>query len=382
MFAQKLSSFFIFSSGAVSSILKRCPTDHAKYQGIGATVFFTGVFSAISAGYALYTVFNNYISAAIFAILWGMMIFNLDRYIVSGMRKKSNLLQEVGIAMPRVILAVFIGIVIATPLELKLFESEINAEISLMQQETYKEQEDLLKKRFDGDFKVINAEIALLRSKINKADSERVFKMDAALAEADGTGGSKIRNMGAIYKAKIKAAEKAESDYQVVYADINPLLEEQQEKLAVLEATRNTEMETMSRASLTGFASRLKALHRLSAKEEAIYYAGLFITILFLIIECAPILVKLISEKSPYDLRLDMLEYQYKLANLKVNTLSKLATESKIDFENKTAGYRVSETINAENEIFAHALMKEKESIMRQNEGWFSLLRKRRIFDF
>ena len=382
MLSQRISAFFIFASGAVSSILKRCPTDYAKYQGIGATVFFTGVFSAISAGYALYTVFHSYIVSSIFAILWGMMIFNLDRYIVSGMRKKSNILSELGIALPRIILAVFIGIVIATPLELKLFESEINAEISMMQQETYKSQEDLLKQRFEADLKVVNDEIALLRSKLSKADTERIYKQNEAIAEADGTGGSKIRNMGAIYKAKAKAAEKAESDYQALYAELTPKIEEQQQKLAQIEAVRQTEMENMSKASLTGFASRLKALHRLTEKEDAIKLAGLFITILFLIIECAPILVKLISERSPYDLRLEMHEFQYQLENLKQNTLSKLATESKIEFENKTAGFRIAETINAENEVFAHALRKEKEQIIGQSEGWFSLLKKRRIFDF
>ena len=112
MLANKISSFFIFSSGAVTSVLKRCPSDMVKYQGIGATVFFTGIFSALSAGYALYTVFHSYIISTVFAILWGMMIFNLDRYIVSGMRKKSNILKELTVALHRIILAVFIGIVI------------------------------------------------------------------------------------------------------------------------------------------------------------------------------------------------------------------------------------------------------------------------------
>ncbi|MFN8338521.1 MAG: hypothetical protein U0T36_05825 [Saprospiraceae bacterium] len=45
-----------------------------------------------------------------------------------------------------------------------------------------------------------------------------------------------------------------------------------------------------------------------------------------------------------------------------------MATDSLLTFENKTAGYRVSEMINAENEVFAHALRKEKEELMR-NEG-------------
>jgi len=378
----RIASFFIFCSGAVNSVLKRCPTDYNKYQGIGATILFTGIFSALSAGYALYTVFESYIIATVFAILWGMMIFNLDRYIVSGMRKKSNFLKEAFMAAPRVVLAVFIGIVIATPLELKLFDSEINAEIGMMQQETYKEQDDLLKKRYEADMKVVNDEITLLRNKLGKVDQERVARLSEALSEADGTGGSKIRAMGAIYKAKAKAADKAESDYQILFAEVNPKLNEQLTKLEAIETQRKTELEALNRAALTGFASRLKALHRLSEKEEAIRIAGFFITILFLLIECAPILAKLISERTPYDQRLDTLETEYHLANLKNVTISRLATDSQLTFENKTAGFRVSEMINAENEVFAHALRREKEELMSRNEGWFALLKKRRIFDF
>lgn len=377
-----VSSFFIFCSGAVNSVLKRCPTDYIKYQGIGATILFTGIFSALSAGYALYTVFESYVVSTIFAIIWGMMIFNLDRYIVSGMRKKSNFLKELAMAAPRIILAVFIGIVIATPLELKLFESEINAEIGMMQQETYRQQDELLKKRYEADTKVINDEITLLRNKLSKFDQERTARLSEALSEADGTGGSKIRAMGAIYKAKAKASDKAEQDYQLAYAEINPKLEQELAKLEVIETKRNAEMETLSRASLTGFASRLKALHRLSSADDAIRIAGIFISILFLIIECAPILVKLISERTPYDQRIDTLETEYHLANLKQTTIAKLATDSQLTFENKTAGFRVTEMINAENEVFAHALRKEKEDLMSRNEGWFTMLKKRRIFDF
>ena len=160
------------------------------------------------------------------------------------------------------------------------------------------------------------------------------------------------------------------------------MLDEQLTKLDEIDQKKKDEMTTLSRASLTGFASRLKALHRLSEREEAIKIAGLFITILFLIIECSPILVKLISEKSPYDQRVDILETEYYLANLKATTISRLSTESQLTFENKTAGFRVTEMVNAENEVFAHALRSEKEQIMNKQEGWFTLLRKRRIFDF
>ena len=377
----RIGSFFIFCSGAVNTILKRCPSDYNKYQGIGATILFTGILSAISAGYALYTVFESYAVSIPFALVWGMMIFNLDRFIVSGMRKKSNIIKEMGVAVPRIILAIFIGIVVATPLELKLFESEINAEIGLMQQESYKDQDDLLKKRYESDISIINKEITTLRNQLRKSDEERLKRTNDALAEADGTGGSRIRAMGHIYEAKSKAADKSEQDYQLLLAEVQPKLDEQYQKLNDLDLQKKNDMDNLSRASLTGFASRLKAMHRLSSKEEAIHIAGIFITLLFLIIECAPILVKLISEKTPYDQRLDILETEYHLANLKHNTLAKLATDSQLTFENKTGGFRVSEMINAENEVFAHAIRKEKENIISKNESWFTLMKKRRIFD-
>lgn len=297
------------------------------------------------------------------------------------MRKKSNILKELGVAVPRIILAVFIGIVVATPLELKLFESEINAEIGLMQQESYKLQDDLLKKRYEGDIAVIQKEINTLRSQLDKSGQERTAKTNEALAEADGTGGSRIRAMGNIYKAKAKAAEKADQDYQLMLSSVQPKLDEQYQKLNEIEISKKSDMDNLSRTSLTGFASRLKAMHRLSDREDAIWAASFFITLLFLIIECAPILVKLISEKTPYDQRLNTLETEYYLANLKQNTLSKLATDSQLTFENQTAGFRVATIIEAENEVLAHAIRQEKENIMRKNEGWFTLMKKRRIFD-
>lgn len=382
LFMKILSDFFIFCSGAITSVLKRCPSEYNKYQGIGATIFFTGVFSAISAGYAIYTVFENYWISLPFAMIWGMMIFNLDRYIVSGMRKKNSFFKELLMATPRVILAVFIGIVIATPLELKLFETEIRSEISLMQQETYADQDALLASRYEGETKKLEKSLTALQDQLLKAEQDKTRLMDDAIAEADGTGGSKIRNMGSIYKLKVAAADKAEKDFIVLQQRLTPQMDSIKVLMANVTSEQKADKMTLDRAELTGFASRMKALKRLSAKEEAIYYTGIFITLLFLLIECAPILVKLISERTPYDQRLEILENAYYLANLKDVTLSKLAVDSKIQFENKTAGYRITEMINAENEVFAHALRKEKESLMGQNEGWFQLLKKRRIFDF
>ena len=56
---QKTISFFWMCSGSDMALLEKCPTETSKYTGIGATIFFTGLFAALSGGYALYTIFDN-----------------------------------------------------------------------------------------------------------------------------------------------------------------------------------------------------------------------------------------------------------------------------------------------------------------------------------
>src|SRR5688572_1281492 len=186
---QKVISFFRFCSGADTDLLKKCPSETAKYTGIGATVFFTGVFAFLSASYALYTVFDNVLSAIIFGIVWGLMIFNLDRYIVSSMRKEGKTGKELMAASPRIILAIIISIVIAKPLELKIFEKEIGPELVIMEQEVYARQEAKLKSRYQFTQDSLKAERSSLRAAIAAKAKGRDELVRLAQEEADGTGG-------------------------------------------------------------------------------------------------------------------------------------------------------------------------------------------------
>jgi hypothetical protein len=122
-----LKQFFILCSGADTDILKNCSIgEQNKYAGIGATVFFTALMATIAASYALYTVFDNLYTSIFFGLIWGLLIFNLDRYIVSTIKKSDNIMDEILQATPRIMLAVIIALVISKPLELKIFEKEIN----------------------------------------------------------------------------------------------------------------------------------------------------------------------------------------------------------------------------------------------------------------
>jgi len=308
---KKVEKFFWWCSGADTSLLEKCPTDTGKYVGIGGTIFFTGVFAFFAASYALFTVFDNVWVALISGLFWGLMIFNLDRYIVSSMRKEGKKSKEFVTALPRIILAVIISIVIAKPLEMKLFEKEIKSEIGLMEEELYAQQEAQVKSRFTGDRSRIQNEINVLKEEVDNKTAKRDELMEIARQEADGTGGTKQRNAGPIYKIKKAEADRVEEELKALTEKNQEIISSKYTELASLDTTAGASMAELKRHPIDGPAGRMQALQRLTEKNDAIWWANWFIILLFIVVETAPIFVKLISAKGPYDQLLDAVEFGF-----------------------------------------------------------------------
>jgi hypothetical protein len=148
----KVTKFLWWCAGADRQILLQCPmADRVKYAGIGGIVFCTGLLAAFSGGYAFYTIFSpkgdavnqdptdipSVIGSALFAIIWGLIILNMDRFIVSstgkGDGKDSVSWGEIGQATPRIIIAIILGFAISSPLEVKIMKTEIDARLQTKQ---------------------------------------------------------------------------------------------------------------------------------------------------------------------------------------------------------------------------------------------------------
>lgn len=365
-----ITSFFLFCAGADRSILKRTPTDVNKYASIGATVFFTGIFAAIAGGFALFSVFKSVIVAMFFGVVWGLMIFNLDRYIVMSIKKKDNKMQEFGMAFPRLILAVLIAFVIAKPLELKLFESEINSELVLMEQQRFKEQEETLRTRFAPEIARMQADISSLNAEIETKRQKRDELNQLAIQEADGTGGSGQRNLGPIYRAKKRDADLAQQELDNTLAVIGPEIEAKRSEIKNIETAMSTDMASMDKVRLDGFAARLDALGNLSEKSSTILWASIFITLLFIAIETAPLFVKLISARSPYDYRLDQHETLVSSGHsVYVNKLQTSA-QNENQFIRETERCQTLETIAAEKELIKQVIRTEVDVIKEKPLTW------------
>ena len=311
-----LKEFFWFCAGANRSILKRCPTEASKFTGIGAAVFFTGLLAALSGGYAFHTVFDNCYWSIAFALLWGTIIFNLDRFIVSTMRKRKKWYKEWVLASPRILLAVLLAIIISKPIELRIFSKEIDRKLVSLEESIYQQEISELEKRYTSQLGEIQTQINSLNKAIDDKTSKRDELKQIAQQEADGTGGSMKRSAGPIYQIKKKDADQAQLELDRITALNTPLIQAKRSEWDELFTAKQLEISQLQRNPWDGMAARLEALRVLGEENKAIYIANLFIIFLFILLECTPILVKLMAPRGPYDELLEIREHFFHNYNL------------------------------------------------------------------
>ena len=313
---KEVKRFFWLCSGSHHAFLEDSPSEASKYAGIGATIFFTGIFAALAGGFALFTVFDNTWIAIVLGLLWGLMIFNLDRYIVSSMRKKDEFWLEFRTAIPRIILAVLIAVVITKPLELKVFEKEIDTELIAMNEEILAKNESAIRNRFQPKLESLNLQNESLKQELLSKEQKRDELRTIAQKEADGTGGTMKRNAGPIYRIKKADADKIEQELQEMREVNQKRIAENDLVLAQTDSLMTAELAAIEKNTFNGMAARLEALGHLSADHPAIWWANAFFILLFIAVETAPVLVKLISSKGPYDHLQSSEEYGFRVSNL------------------------------------------------------------------
>ena len=313
---KKVTRFFWFCSGAHIDTLKKYPIEHNKYVGIGATIFFTALFASLSGGYAMYFVFNGDAFAVGFAILfgliWGTAIFNMDRYIVSSINKEGSTNQQILQASPRILLAIMIGIVISRPLELKIFDKEIRQKLKTAYLKGQHRKIDTLEKTYQQKYAMEmgkNGDLKKEKDSLERDINRSRFQLNQEVFGDKTNQTSGITGYGTYAKQKQSVLEEKENRLKEVTQNLGQM----DQYLAArkdyegLNSTRLfSEHQLDSLTIIAGFSDRNWALGQLTYNENGTrdldtYLAISFIGYLFILFECLPVFVKLMSPKGPYD---------------------------------------------------------------------------------
>lgn len=337
--------FFVFCSAANVDVLRRCPSsEHHKYASIGATVFFTGMLAALSGGYALFTVFRQVWVAVVLGIFWGMLIFNLDRFIVSTLKRSGGRLGQALQALPRLLLAVFLAIVISKPLELRIFEQEIQESLH----DTGLRKLEAADVAYDHQIAVLQQKIQALHALAEARYEQREKYYEAYKCECEGTCGTGARGVGSECLRKERKYQQADEEYQALLQNHQRQEQQLEADIRKINADRGRYKEALAASFSDGLLARLEALHKLPAGPS---WA---IVLLLIFIEVSPVLAKVLAPKGPYDHVLKSIEYDYEVEEL-----------SSISVRNQKLNHQLTVLAGVEQEKMEQELLQSRETLHR-----------------
>lgn len=353
-----LQQFFMLCSGADTDILKTCSKgEQNKYAGIGATVFFTAVMAFIASAYALFTVFDNIYSSIFFGLIWGLLIFNLDRFIVSTIKKSDSFKSELLQATPRIILAVIIAIVISKPLEMKIFKKEINQVLLEEKNSMTLANKEQIATQYAPKTEQLKADILGLKNEIATKEVETNALYDTYISEAEGTAGTKLLGKGPVYKEK-------RDKHDAALAELQSLKQTNAERISTLESQiaaldlEYVDQVTNTQPIIDGFDGLMA---RINALDKLPWVPSFFIFLLFLAIETSPIIAKLLSPKGAYDYKLEDQE-----SAVRTWVTQKVGQREKVLETDTLLNNKIYREIAEEEEIYKYKKQKAEELLRLQ----------------
>ena len=207
-----------------------------------------------------------------FGLAWGVVIINIDRYLVISMSgTRGHKWQMLLMMVPRVVLAALIALVVATPLVLQIFASDIGAELPILQQQQSKAFAQGIGSTADGQqLTKVQAEIAQEQAIVNGKtsqtlanDQNRVNNLTGSLATAQNNAnaayrlwqcelqGGKGNGCPASTSGQVGNGPRAKSDQQAYQSDeqqVTTLQGELTQARSTLTADQNNASQSKSAA--------------------------------------------------------------------------------------------------------------------------------------
>lgn len=326
-------------------LLDQCPeSEKKKYTSLGAAMLITTVLSFFSAYIAVdyffpqidasgFSVSVQHLLAIVPSLIWMLIIFNLQRFVVAGNSRTSDAdgagVEELVTALPSIIMSIVIGMIVAIPLEVTIFKPEIDMALRMEQERDFldnatKREEasrsirlqsctEFYRYQLKNELPLIrclprsNGEQVLLQpmadSGTTAAESPVDVKPDSA-TELSAGASEPVLPTG----MPVATTATAVTDRQSVVEENQSVetVQRDPEPASILDALKAV----AERASQDSDAARREEdVHRLGGglvfRAEALFkhvpFFAYAVMLLIIFVQLTPVLIKMMAVKSPYD---------------------------------------------------------------------------------
>jgi len=335
-------------AGVDEELLGWVPCEYARYTGLGGVVLGTAIIAALSMWMALSQVLDGtYILAVLPVLIWGLFVLNLDRWLVSS-ATGTMWRRRAAFLFPRLLVALVLGIIVAEPLVLRVFQTAIEQHV---RQERQQQVADLRSRMVDcnpsprpatdrpecagyivslgstpaaiaQELASRERDVAALERRIAADSSQHERLIEMARRECAGVEGSGLSGLQGVGNRCRRLRRDADSfaaahrlaENTAELSQLNTRVSELRASLRTAGAgyqdAVSTEIEKHVRALQAtqgpiGLLERLRALRELTERNGFLLVATWFLRAFLILVDCLPVLVKLMSGTTAYDRLVD-----------------------------------------------------------------------------
>ena len=341
-------------AGAREEILREFPAERVRFQRLGWVVLISSGIAAVSMWIALADILGlNPVLALPIALLWGLVIIGIDRWLITPTRPRGP--RRWAVAVPRLLLTVLLASIISIPIVLRIFQPEVNnqiaridarransylagqqypqitakvnqlqAQVANQESVTNERVQVLLNDSADPQIQSLTEQLKTWLGREQKyynlwqcqlygtaPNGLRCQPGNGPLAQSSRQAYEQAKQQVATINSEITERKNALSSDSVTYTSATRL---QASASTLASARAELQHYQMQQANLrdqyastlprTGLPIRLQALGELTSGKGTLQLACFLLFLLFFWIECLPVTVKLLQGPGNYELAL------------------------------------------------------------------------------
>lgn len=298
--------FLWWLSTAETELIYDCVVDRNRYRIVGYSVFGTWLFATLAWAYFFSTAIAQPWVYLTLGLFMGFIILTIDRTLIKGITRSNK--NKLAPLLFRALLALTIGVFMAQPAILFLFQKEIRVQANIDNEGRKQTQRQVLDSSYKGQISTLNAEKAGLLAQLNQQNALVEKARAAYLAETDGTGGSGQRGISTIALAKRAEYQKLALEKEMLQSKLQPRLDSMDSRLIAIEQNIQLQQYQFDTLLNEGFLTQIAALENLLKTNTALATRYYLVVIILMLIELMPVIAKTLLPSGVLDEKIRLRE--------------------------------------------------------------------------
>lgn len=330
---KEVNRFLWAISGHQKDIIQETKVDGYRATVVGAILLMVGIYATLAWTFFFSTVMESSLLALLCGLFAGFFILLFDRALICSISYGKKNFWALSF---RFALALILGVFLAQPIILKLYEPDIKREAAILVDKKNQERKKEIEQLYGREVSDLQTRKKEINDAITSKKDQLLINEDAFKKEMDGSGGTGRWGYHTVSQKKESIYKKDLAELEELKKQAQPELKTIDTRLDTIQADINRQLKSFVNATQNqGFLIQAEALQSLlkSDKTNTLVSRYYLLMVILTLIELSALISKLILETGSYGRKVD---YYLDKEKKEIDTDKELFTNKVDNYRNLT----------------------------------------------